>query len=270
MAKDLNKEQSVATQDLKDADTVNQQDLTAGAVNQQNQDDTLADGTDKDKTVKYSEMKKAIDAKNEAEEAKKIAEEQAAHAQRQIEILEQQRLIQANPAQQPKSSMEQALADCNVAAEDMYGEVIPRVMARKDEIDCANQQQQQVAMGVQQFVINHSDINQVVGSVNPSTGQIISPNAEVLALVAKKPYLAGATLEAIYDAVIDARKLSEFEKDQAVNKEHLERQNIDTETQPLGGSAAGSGVGAGDVQQTWLSREKQEEIRKKVESGEAV
>ena len=269
MAEDVNKTQVVTESDVKDGQVVTDQGVTEQVADAQNQDGALTDGTDPNKPIPYSRLKEATDATKAAEEARKVAEEQAAHAQRQIEIIEQQRLMQANPVQQPKSSMEQALADCNVTAEEMYGEVIPRVMARKDEIDRATQQQQQAAMGVQQFVINHPDISQVVGSVNPATGQIISPNAEVLALVAKKPYLASATLEAIFDAVKDARKLSDFEKAQTVNKEHLDRQGIDTETQPLGGSAAG-GVASGDVQQPMMSREAQQEIRRKVEAGETV
>ncbi len=269
MEKDVNNTQVVTEQGVKDGQVANDQGVKEQTADAQNQDGTLTDGTDPNKPIPYSRLKEATDATKEAEEARKTAEEQAAHAQRQIEILEQQRLIQANTTQQPKSSMEQALVDCGVTAEEMYGEVIPKVMARKDEIDRANMQQQQAVMGVQQFVINHPDINQVVGSVNPATGQIIAPNAEVLALVAKKPYLANATLEAIYDAVIDARKLSEFEKTQAVNKEHLNRQGIDTETQPLGGSAAGGGAG-GDVQQNLMSREQCADIERKLESGETV
>ncbi|HDZ14036.1 hypothetical protein LCGC14_0756660 [marine sediment metagenome] len=269
MAKDLNTDQLVAGQDLKDADAVNQQDLQNDLVNQAQSDGTLADGTSADKTVKYSEFQKANEAKKLAEEARIAAEEQTAQAQRSLELLQMQKLAEANPVQ-PKTSMEQALLDCGITAEDMFGAEIPRVMACKDEIDRANTAQQQAVAGVQQFVINHSDINEVVGSVNPATGQIMSPNAEVMALVAKKPYLRQATTEAIYDAVLVSRKLEEFEKIEAVNKEHLNRQNIDNVTDPLGGSAAGGGA-AGDVQhQAWLSRDEQNELRRKVEAGETV
>ena len=270
MAKDLNNEQSVATQDLKDVDVVNQQDLnSAGSVDQQNQDEKLADGTDSNKPVPYSRLKEATDAKNEAEESKKVAEEQAAHAQRQLELIQQQQVANANPVQAPKSSMDQALAECGITADEMYGAEIPRVMQRKDEIDRANLTQQQAVLGVQQFMINHPDINQVVGSVNPATGQIVAPSAEVMALVAKKPYLRQSTTEAIYDAVIESRELAEFKKTQAANEEHLNRQGLDNDLQPLGGSAAGGG-GGGDVNQPMMSREQQQEIRRKVEAGETV
>ncbi len=269
MAKDLNKEQSVASQDLKNADAVNQQDLQKDLVNQSQQDGTMADGSDADKkTVKYAEFQKANEAKKAAEAAQIAAEEQTLTAQRQLELLQMQKLADANPVQ-PKSSMEQALADCGVTAEEMYGEVIPRVMARKDEIDRANLAQQQAVLGVQQFIVSHPDINQVVGSVNPATGQIVAPSTEVMALVAKKPYLRQSTTEAIYDAVIESRELAEFKKTQAANEEHLNRQGLDNDLQPLGGSAAGGG-GGGDVNQPMMSREQQQEIRRKVEAGETV
>ncbi len=267
MAKDLNSGQSVATQDLKDADVVNQQDLKdAGSVDQQNQDDKLADGTDPNKPVPYSRLKEATDAKNEAEESKKAAEEMATHAQRQLELMQQQQIAQANPPQAPKTSMDQALADCNVAAEDMFGEAMTRVLARKDQIDAAKAQQQQAVSSIQQFIVSHPDLNEVVGSVNPTTGQLVTASAKVYALVAKKPHLAGASLPTLYDAVVQEDKIAEFEKAAAVDKEHQTR--IDNETLPMSGSAAGGSGGSGDVQQQMMSREEQIEARRKVQSGE--
>lgn len=263
MAKDVNNTQVVAEEDVNSGQVVTDQGVTEQVAVAQNQDD-LTDGTDPNKSVPYSRLKEATDAKNEAEESKKAAEEQAAHAQRQLELIQQQQLAQANPPQAPKSSMDQALADCGVTAEEMYGEAIPRVMARKDQIDAANAQQQQGLASVRQFAVNHPDITEVVGSVNLN-GQITAPNAEVLALLQKKPYLAGASLEAIYDSVIQDRKISEFEKAAAVDEEHQTR--IDNETQPLGGSAAG-GSGSGDIQQKMMSRTEVLETEAKLENGE--
>jgi len=264
MAKDLNKEESVATQDLKDADTVNQQDLTADTVNQQNQDKTLADGTSKNKSVPYAELEKATKAKNEAEE-------QAAYAQRQLELMQQQTLVNANPPQQPKSSMEQALIDCGVTADELYdGETQVKVMNRKDQIDNARFQQQQHNFSLQQFIVQHPDINQVVGSVNPATGQIMTISPELMALLAKKPHYAGATLQIAYDAVIQERALNKFAEKQAALKEHQDRQDIDNKTLPLGGSAAG-GSGAGESQNSKLMTQEQvDTIRAKINSGEIL
>lgn len=268
MEKDLNNEQSVASQDLNNADAVNQQDLQNDLVNQTQSDGTLADGSDADKkTVKYSEFQKANDAKKVAEEAQITAEEQTATAQRQLELLQMQKLADANPVQ-PKTSAEQALANLGLTADQLYGEDIVRFTAEKDRIDAVNQQNQQVIAGVQQFVVNHSDINEVVGSVNPATGQIVSPNAEVLALLVKKPYLRQSTTEAIYNAVLDARRLAEFEKTAGVNKEHENRQNADNASAPMGGSAAGGGGSEQNHKTTLLSREQVKAEETKIAAGE--
>lgn len=263
MAKDVNNTQVVTEEDVT-GQVVTDQGVSEQVAVAQNQDE-LADGTDSNKPVPHSRFNEAIKAKNEAEESRKAAEDQAAHAQRQLELMQQQQLAQANPPQAPKSSMEQAMADCNVTAEEMFGEVTVRVIARKDQIDAANAQQQQGLASVRQFAVNHPDLIEVVGSVNPN-GQIVAPNAKVLALLAKKPYLAGATLEAIYDSVKQDDKLAEFEKAAAVNKEHQNR--LDNETQPLGGSAAGGSGGSGDIQQKMMSREEVLEQERKFRDGE--
>ena len=67
---------------------------------------------------------------------------------------------------------------------------------------------------------------------------------------------------------MNKRKLAEFETKAAVTDEHLNRQGIDTNTQPLGGSAAGGG-GAGDPSgQGLLTREQTAEIERKIANGE--
>lgn len=264
---DLNNAQVVVEQDLKKADAVNQQDLTAQAVTEQ--DDKLANGTSKSKTIKYSEFEKANRAKQEAEEAKKAAEEQAAHAQRQLELMQQQNALVNPSPEKPKTPAEQALSEMGITADELYGDALITFQNRKDQIVAQQAQQQQGLAMAQQFIVNHSDINEVVGNVNPATGQIVSPNAELLALLAKKPHLATASLETLYESVMDSRKISEYEKNQAALNEHQARQGIDNETAPLGGSAAGGGAG-GDVQQPMMTREQVLEVERKLAAGEAV
>lgn len=271
---DLNKVGAVAQQDLNKADVVNQQDLdNAGVVDQQKQDDKLADGTDANKDVKYSDLKKATDRANTEAEARKAAEEQAAYAQRQLELMQQQAVVQANAPQQPLSPMEQALVDCGLTADELYvGENYVKVINRKDQILNANQQQQQIVNANQQFIAQHPDVSQVVGSVNPMTGQIMTCSPELMAILAKKQYLAGActTVQATYDIVLQERKLAEFEKAQASNQEHQNRQEVDSNTLPMGGSAAGGG-GTGDPNnQSLMTREQVLAIREKMANGEEI
>lgn len=206
-----------------------------------------------------------LKAAAEAERKKRQeAEEQAAYAQRQLELNQQQAVVSAN---QPKTSAEQALADLGITADDLYGENQLRFIERKDQIDKAQTQQQQAMFSVHQFITQHPDINEVVGSVNPATGLITAPSSELSALVAKKRYLTGATLEMLYESVVQERKLLEFEKSQTVLKEHQKRQGVDNDTLPLGASAAG-GVAGGDVQQKLMSRDEVLETERKLTAGE--
>ncbi len=269
---DLNNAPVVTEQkeDLNNADVVNQQDLNnADVVNQQEQDDNkLADGTDVDKTVPYAKLKEAADAR-------KLAEEQAAYAQRQLELYQANQSQVQQPAQstrQAGSTYEQAVFDLGLTADDLYGENIIKVQNRKAQLDQALQQQQTAYSANSQFVTSHPDFMQVVGSVNPATGTIMSWSQEALTLQQKKPWLVGAfnTAQGAYEAVMAERNLIELEKNAAANKEHLDRQGIDTASQPLGGSAAGGGA-AGDVQnQQMMSRKQVEEIEQKLANGEAV
>ncbi len=265
---DLNKAQAVTEQDLNKADPVNQQDLNKdGLVGQKEQDDTLADGTDPNKQVPYSKLKEAADGR-------KAAEEQAANTQRQLEILQanMQGQQQATQPKQVNSTYEQAMLDLGLTADDLYGENMIKVQNRKAELDTALQQFQTAHTANQQFITSHPDFTEVVGSVNPTTGQIMSWSKEASALLQKKPYLAGVvnTAQGAYQAILDERKLVEFEKNAAVNQEHLNRQNLDNASQPLGGSAAGSG-GAGDPNnQPMMSREQVQEIERKLVAGEII
>ncbi len=258
---DLNNTQVVTEQeDLNKADSVDQQDLNSDSVNQEQQDGKLADGTDANKTVKYSELKKATDRA-------KVAEDQASYAQRQLELL--QVSATARP-EQAGSTFEQALSDLGFTADDYYGENIIKVQNRKSQLDAAAQQQQMSTSANMQFVNSHPDFAQVVGSVNPATGQIISLSQEALILLQKKPYLANASYQAAYDEVLQARKFAEFESKATVNQEHLNRQGADNVSQPLGGSAAGGGGASDPNNQQMMTRDQQLEIRRKVANGEEI
>jgi hypothetical protein len=252
--KDLNNAQPVTESiDLNSADVVNQQDLVAQPVQEQNQD-ILADGTDANKTVPYAKLKEASDAR-------KVAEEQAAYAQRQLELMQSQAVQAQQTYVQPKSISDQALENCGFTADDLYGENIVKFQDEKDRIDGAQRLQEQTTMAQQQFVISHPDSNQVVGSVNPATGQFMA-SPELLALLQKKPHLTGAcnTVEIAYELVMQDRQLNELQKNQTITNEQQTRQTIDNKTQPMGGSAAG-GMGGGATQgQALLTREQVLEI----------
>ena len=260
---DLNKAPVVTEQDLNNADAVNQQDLNAGVVNQEKQDDKLADGTDANKTVPYAKLKEATDAR-------KVAEEQSQSLQNQMAILQanQQPQVQ-RPVQQVGSTYEQAMIDLGLTSEDLYGDNIVRVQNRKAELDTALQQHQATSNANNQFIASHSDFIKVVGSVNPATGQIMSLSPEAATLLQKKPYLTNASAQVAYEEVMQARKFAELESKSAVNQEQLNRQELDNISQPLGGSAAGAGTG-GDTQQPMMSRQQVQDIEQKLADGENV
>ncbi len=265
MAKeDLTNSQSVADGDLKDADSVNQQGLdSAGSADQQNQD-VLADGTSKDKPVTYADVEKAV-------QGRKAAEEIAAQAQRDLEIMQQvqQMASQQNTAQTAGTTYEQAMLNLGLTADDMYdGTNNVNVNVEKSRLDGIVNQQQQAFNVNQQFVASHSDFSQVVGSVNPSSGQIISLTSEAQALVQRKPYLANASYQAAYEEVLQARKLAELEKTSTANEEHLNRQNADNATAPMGGSAAGGGGSEQNHSIALMSREQVEAEETKIANGD--
>lgn len=219
-----------------------------------------------DKTVPYDRFK-------EVNDQKKLAEEQAAYAQRQLELYQAQSQQQAQQTQKPVagSTYEQAMMDLGLTADDLYdGQNIVKINNRKAKLDAALNQQQTAIMANQQFLATHPDVSQVVGSVNPMNGHIMTRSPELNHILTLKPHLAGActTLQATHDIVMQERKLAEYEKTAAVSKEHLNRQGVDTTTQPLGGSAAGGG-GAGEQsgQQIW-SREQVLETERKLRNGE--
>ena len=257
---DLKTDQLVTDPDLKDADVVNQSDLVTDPVNQTQQDGTLADGTSKAKSVPYEELEKAVKAKNDAQE-------QTAYAQRRLELMEQN--SQQTTQQVPKSTYEQAMDQCGLTADDLYGENIIRVQSAKDQLDAQKMQQVQSLVSTQQFAVSHPDLEQVVGSVNPTTGLIAIASAEVTSLSAKMPYLVNASTPEIYEAVMQERELQKLKASQTSATEHQKRQNVDNAIQPLGGSAAGGG--GGEVQGSgMMSREQQLDIERRLDNGEEI
>ena len=256
--KDLNKSQSVADADLKDQ-------VVAGSdlINQVVADEakTLADGTDENKTVKYSEMKKAIEARDAAEEKAQLLKSQ-------MDLLTANQLPEqsARPVQ-PKTTMEQAMTEVGVTADEMYGEAMVKVMNRKYELDVAQSQQMAAGFANHQFEATHPDFGTVVGIRHPVTKQII-PSAEIQKILTEKPHLAASAYsssQAAYQLVMDERKLKELEQQVAIQAEHQKQKDIDIKTSVVSGAAAGTGA----VKSTpgTITREQQEEIERQVASG---
>jgi hypothetical protein len=256
---DVNKTQVVTeTEDVNREQVVTAPGENAEAATQQ------ADKTvDSQNAVPYDRFK-------EVNDAKKAAEEQAAYAQRQLELMQQMSQQQAQPTA-PTNTMEQAMSELGLTADDLWGENLLKLQARKDQLDTAQRQQAQAVMSSQQFLMSHPDANQVVGSVNLATGQILNPSAELLAILAKKPYLAGAcTPEGAYDIVMQERKIAEFEKTQQVANEQITRQKVENAIAPLGGSAAGGGSTGAGSNTGLMTREQIAEINRRLDLGETI
>ena len=251
---DLNNDQAVTDpQDLNNADVVNQQNLEVPVVQEQEQE-VLADGTDANKTVPYAKLKEASDAR-------KVAEEQAAHAQRQLELMQLQSQQVQQTYVQPKSMSDQALENCGLTADDLYGENIVKYQEETNRLANVQRQRDSATMADQQFTMQHPDVIQVVGSVNPITGQFAA-SPELTALLTKKPLLTAActTKEIAYELVMQERQLNELQKTNSVTQEQQVRQNVDNKTQPLGGSAAGGMGGSASQGQGLMTREQVLEI----------
>lgn len=246
---DANKEQVVVASG-ENTDSTNQQATEEAVAGQE-------------KTVPYDRFK-------EVNDQKKAAEEQVAYAQRQIDLMQQNQ--QAQQTQQvQKSSSQQALDSLGITADDLYGDNIVKYQEAVNQIENSNRQQGQVVMESQNFLMSHPDANQVVGSVNLATGQIMNPSAELLGILAKKPHLAAAcTPQGAYDIVMQERKMAEFEKTQTIATEQITRQKVDNATLPLGGSAAGGGSMGAASNTGLMTREQQREIIAKLDAGETI
>lgn len=258
--KDLNKTQPVTDSDLNNAPVVTGQDLNASGQGK------LADGTDDNKTVPYSELKKAIDEKNAAE--KRIQEQEELYRQ-------QMAMVQANPqpaqqSQQPLSDYDQAKADLGLAGEEYLDESQrSKVHARMTEIINTKTQQTNAAFANQQFEMNHPDFASVVGVRNPLTGQV-QPSAEILKILTEKPYLtaaAYASSQGAYEIVMQQREIDKLQQQNTVNQEHLQQQNIDTKLAPVSGAAAAGGAVSTQAQ-GMITVEQQLENERRVAAGE--
>ncbi len=263
MENDVNSTQVVTEQDVKDQ-VVTDQSVTEQVADAQKQDEILADGTSKDKTVPYSRLE-------EEAKARKAAEEQAMTAQRQLELMQMSQQTQQQ-AEQPKTTLDQAMLNMGITADEMYGDVQVKVFNEKARLDAILQQAQTAQVANQQFVNSHTDFTQVVGSVNPATGQIMAWSQEALSLQQRKSHLAGAfqTAHGAYTAIMDERRFAELEKNANANQEHLKRQGVDIISLPLGGSAAGGSTG-GDIQsEELLPRSQVAEIERKLAAGDSL
>ncbi len=265
--KDLNKGQSVADSDLNKDQSVAGQDLNTSG--QSDESGKLADGTDENKTVPYTKLKEAVDAKNTAEE---LLQKQAQDHQSQMAILQaNQQPVQQS--QQPLSDYDQAKADLGLTDTEYIDEVQrSSIHTRMIEITNARNHQSAAVFANQQFEGSHPDFGNVVGLRNLVNGRV-QPTAEILEILAKKPYLtaaAYASSQGAYEIVMEERKLVELEKNATVNQEQRNRQGLDNASLPLGGSAAGGG-GTGDAQnQTMMTRAQVLEIEEKLAAGEKV
>ena len=261
--KDLNKGQSVADPDLNKSQSVAGTDLTASG---QGEPAKLADGSDENKTVPYAEMKKAIDAKNAAEE---LLTKQAQDHQNQMAILQaNQQPVQTQT--QPLSDYDQAKADLGLAGEEYLDETQrSKVQSRMTEIINVRSQQAAFAFSNQQFEASHPDFVSVVGSRNPITG-VIQPTAEIQKILTEKPYLAAAakaSSQGAYEVVMQQRKIDELTQENTVQGEHLKQQGIDTKLAPVSGAAAAGGAVSTQTQGT-ITLEQQEENERRVAAGE--
>lgn len=262
---DLNTGQLVAgTEDLNSAQAVTEQDLNQSVT--EKQAETLADGTNENKTVKYSEFKKANDAKIAAEELLKKQEQ---------DHLSQMAILQANqqPVQtqaQPLSDYDQAKTDLGLANTEYVSEVErSAIHTRMTEIMNVRSQQSAAALTNQQFELSHSDFGSVVGLRNPVTGQI-QPTAEVMKILTEKPHLTAAALassQGAYQIVIQERELTKLREQTTVQEEHLKQQGIDTKLAPVSGAAAAGGALSTKTAGT-ITLEQQEENERKVAAGE--
>lgn len=260
--KDLNTNQSVTGSDLNNAQVVAEPDLNASG---QGEGELLADGSDENKKVPYTELKKAIDEKNAAEEQAKLLQSQMAL----INANQQQQVVQSQP-QQPLSVYEQAKADLGLTGEEFIDESQRgKIYARINEITQLQNQQTAAAIANQQFEASHPDFGNVVGLRNPLNGQI-QPTAEISKILTEKPHLipaAYASSQGAYEIVMQQRKLDELQKQNTAQEEHLKQQGIDTKLAPVSGAAATGGALSAKTAGA-ISAEQQAENERKVAAGE--
>lgn len=253
--KDLNKTQPVTEPDLNNAPVVTEPDLNAPGQGK------LKDGTDENKTVPYSELKKAIDERKAVEERAKLLQDQMA-------LIQANQPVQQQP-QEPLSDYDKAKAELGYAGEEYLDESQrSRVHAKMTELINTRNQQASAAYANQQFEITHPDFGSVVGLRNPVTNQI-QPSAEILKILTEKPYLtaaAYASSQGAYEIVMQQREIEKLQQQNSVNQEHLNQQKVDTKLAPVSGAAAAGGAVANNA--GVITVEQQLENERKIAAGE--
>jgi hypothetical protein len=223
-----------------------------------------AAGDQDDKTVEG--LKAAAKAEREKRQE---AEEAAENLRNQMALQAATQQVQQTQ-EKPKSTYEQAISDCGIADPEYMTEAERiKVMARYEELNRFQSQQQAQMVTNQAFINAHSDYGEVVGKNNAQG--VFMPSAELTKILTEKPYLqaaAYASSQGAYRIVLDERKAQELLKKQKVLDEHLVEQDIDTKTAPLGGSAAG---GAGSSTESAVKLDTVEDVaavEQRVAAGE--
>ena len=260
--KDLNNASLVTGQDLKKDQSVAGQDLN---VSGQDESGKLADGTDENKTVPYTELKKAIEERKAAEE--QLQRQEQEHQTRMAILQANQQSAQTQT--QPLSDYDQAKANLGLASEEYLDEgQRSSVHTEMTKIINVRGRQSAAALTNQQFEINHSDFGSVVGLRNSLTGAI-QPTAEILKILTEKPYLtaaAYASSQGAYEIVMQQREIDKLQQQNTVQEEHLKQQGIDTKLNPVSGAAA---AGGGIAAQTGkVTLQQQQEMEERVAAGE--
>lgn len=222
--------------------TGQQEGVEAQSATEQGVEGQVAADTQDEQQVPYSRFQEVNTQKNAAEEAKRVAEEQAQQARDQLT------LMQANQAQvqaqQPVSTYEQALRDCGLHGQEyLTQEEQIKVNARQEQLGALRMQNQQQAIANQQFAQSHSDFGTAVGQLNTVTGQFMY-SAEIQKILMEKPHLQASCLTAqgAYAIVMQERKLAELSKKAAAMEEHQVQQNVDANLSPMSPAAAGGGA----------------------------
>ena len=252
---DLNKSQPVTDDtDLNKAPAVTEQDLNQPVT------EKLADGDEKDKkTVKYTEFEKA-------NEAKKKAEEEAALLRQQLALASANQPVVTQPAQ-PKDPYSQAMEELGFAGMDYITEQErSKVFQRAIEIQNAKHQQETLVQQNQRYIAGHPDYYDVVGRF---IGNQFQPSAELTRILTEKPWMQAAaysSAQAAYEIVMEQKQIDKLQKDNEINEEHLNQEEIQNKLAPVSGAAAAGGAisnNAGSV-----TYQQQLEMEERVARGE--
>jgi len=202
-----------------------------------------------------------------AEKKKRQEAEALLQASKNQNVLLQQQVMQSaqqvQQSQVQENSYAQAIRELGLQGQEYLSESERiEVYKRKDQLDTQKLQAQNMYAQNAQFVASHTDFAEVVGIQGPA-GFI--PSTELQILLTKKPHLYSASAKAIYDAVMENRKLTEYEKMKVVMTEKENRQKVEAVTSPMSPAAAGGG---GTVGEDYSSAEKVAATERRVAAGE--